>query len=112
MSLASQLNSKRNRNLGIDTTNFNYIKLSELFSGNDPETTYTVLGAYQHDGQYGLESVVIIDGFMVNLPHHLNDDVKAILENIDVIENHKLGFKITPYTSKYGKFYTVQWIDL
>lgn len=112
MSFASQLNSKRNRNLGVDTTNFNYIKLSELFSGNDPETVYTVLGCYQHDGQYGLESVVIIDGFMVNLPHHLNEDVKAIMDNIDIIENHKLGFKIVPYTSKYGKFFTVQWIDL
>lgn len=112
MSFAKKLNAKRNRQLDIDTTDFTYIKLADLYKENGPETVYTVLGCYQHDGQFGRESVAIIANHFVNLPHHLNDDIAEIMQNMDIIENKQLGFKVIPYTSKYGNFYTVQWIDL
>ena len=112
MSFAKKLNAKRNRQLDIDTTDFTYVKLTDLYKENGAETVYTVLGCYQHDGQFGRESVVIIANHFVNLPHHLNDDVAEIMQNMDIIENKQLGFKVIPYTSKYGNFYTVQWIDL
>ena len=112
MSFANKLNAKRNRQLDIDTTGFTYVKLADLYKENGAETVYTVLGCYQHDGQFGRESVVIIANYFVNLPHHLNDDVAEIMQNMNIIENKQLGFKVIPYTSKYGNFYTVQWIDL
>lgn len=112
MSLAEQLNQKRRKNFGVNTKGFTYVNLSYLYKKNGPDEVYPVLGAYQHEGQFGLSSILIINGKFVNLPHHLNDDVSAILQHIDIIDDQKLGFKVRPYTSKYGQFYSVEWIDL
>ena len=111
-SLAKQLNQKRNKNFGLETRGFKYVNLAGLYNENGADEVYQVLGAYQREGQYGLESVLIINGKFVNLPHHLNDDVSAILQHIDIIDDQKLGFKVRPYTSKYGQFYSVEWIDM
>ena len=111
-SLAEKLNQKRNRTLGVETKGFTYVKLADLFNENGAETVYPVLGAYQHKGQFGLESVLIITGKFVNLPKHLNDDVREIMNNPEIVQEKKLGFKIVPYKSKYGKFFTVEWIDM
>lgn len=111
-SFAKQLNRKRHRDFDINTEGFNYVKLVDLYNENGADKVYTVLGCYQHNGQFGLESVLIIDGKFVNLPKHLNDDVKAIMDNMEVIDNRQLGFKVIPYTSKFGQFFTIEWIDL
>lgn len=110
-SLAKQLNQKRNKNFGVETNGFTYVKLSDLYN-DEPDEVHPVLGAYQRQGQFGLSSVIIIEGKFVNLPKHLNDDVSAILQHIDVIDDKKLGFKVVPYKSKYGQFYSVEWIDM
>ncbi len=112
MNLAEQLNQKRKKNFGIETKGFTYVKLSDLYNENGADEVYPVLGAYQRRGQFGLESVLIINGKFVNLPHHLNDDVNVIMQHPEVIEAKKLGFKVEPYKSKYGQFYSVQWIDM
>lgn len=111
-SLAKQLNQKRNKNFGLETRGFKYVNLAGLYNENGADEIYRVLGAYQHQGQFGLESVLIIKGKFVNLPHHLNDDVSEILKHIDIIDNKQLGFKVYPYKSKYGQFYSVEWIDM
>lgn len=111
-SLVKQLNQKRNKNFGVETKGFTYVKLSDLYNENGPDEVYQVLGAYQREGQFGLESVLIINGKFVNLPHHLNDDVSVILQNVEVIDNKQLGFKVEPYKSKYGQFHSVEWIDM
>lgn len=111
-SLAQQLNQKRNKNFDVVTKGFNYVKLADLYNENGADEVYTVLGAYQHEGQFGLESVLIISGKFVNLPHHLNDDVSVLLQHIELIDDKKLGFKVYPYKSKYGEFFSVKWIDM
>ena len=66
--------------------------------------------------RYGAAPVAVCDGFYVNLPSHLLDDVRSIMADPEVVSEinaGKCGFKIRAYqNSQGGESYTVEWIDL
>lgn len=115
-SLALQLNKGHGNNpFKVDATKFDFINLESLYNKDGENASYKLLGVYiNKKGRFGDEPVAIIDGFKVNLPKHLLEDVQLILDNDDmvqaVIDGH-LGFEVEPYENARGKFYSVHWID-
>lgn len=103
---------------GIDTTNYKYIGLKELFD-TDPTAQHKVLGFFVNSkGKYGPEPNAIIDNkLIVNLPRHLLETVKELLDDdkyIDYIKQGHVAFTVYQYHSnKYGKdAFSVTWLDI
>ena len=103
---------------GIDTTNYKYISLKELFD-TDPDAQYKALGFFVNTkGKFGPEPNAIIDNkLIVNLPRHLLETVNELLDDDKYIEYIKQGhvaFTVYQYHSnKYNKdAYSVTWLDI
>lgn len=115
MSIASKLN-KGNSPFSVKTEGFQFTNLKDLYEGNGADVKYTLLGVYVNNkGRFGAEPMAIVDGYKVNLPKHLLDEVQMILDDDEMIQaiiDGKLGFQVEPYTNSRGTFYSVHWIDL
>lgn len=116
-SFASKFNKST---FGIDTTDFQYIKLAEIFNSADNggnDTIHKIDGMYVHKSQLG-DSPVIIDTEnkqLVNLPAHLSETVREILADADAVETikaGKVGYTIYEYESHGKKCYSISFVDL
>ena len=117
-SFAKKYNTERL--FDIDTTDFDYMSLEELWAsiGEDPDCPIEVRGIYINTkGNFDDAPVVAIDGRYVNLPSHLTQQCRAILEDkaaIKAINAGTVAFKIRPYyKKKYDReCYTIEWVDI
>ena len=98
----------------IDSTNFPFISLNEL----ELDTEYPVKGVYILTKRGKMKEDMpnlITDDSIINLPHHLIDDVKDILasdEYINQIENGGLSFKVYEYEDSNKEIRrSITWID-
>lgn len=106
----------------VNTQGRKYFKLSELIEQHEIEHVYIIDCLYINEkSQYGLAPVAgvadVKGSYMVNLPHHLLDDVKEMIadqEAIEAIQLGKAGFKIRSYQPKNSNriCYTVDWVDV
>lgn len=100
----------------IDTTDFDYHSLQELYQGDD--IVYPVRGIYENKKSlYGPSMVLATDSCYVNLPSHLYDDCKDILNDklaISEIKKGRVGFTIYKYKlDKYSDtYYSIRWVDV
>ena len=84
----------------------------------DDDTVYPVRAIYPNKKSlYGLSYVIATDSCYVNLPEHLNDDCKDILNDrlaISDINRGVVGFKIYKYVQKkYNReCYSIEWVDV
>lgn len=115
----SEKYNKGNRIFDIDTKDFAFAKLEDLFAiGKDK--TYKVDGLYiNNGGRFNPHPVAVVteSALLVDLPSHMTDTVKEVLndaESINLIKKGCVGFKVRQYTDKvYGKTcYSVEWVDL
>lgn len=104
-------------NFGVDNTDFDYISLAKLYE-QDGDKPHKVLGIYINTkSTYGEQGIAILDGYNLNLPKHLTDDVKDILNSdddvMDIIDG-KVGLVVYPYRRKGEQkdYYSIRWIDL
>ena len=115
-SFASKFNKT---SFGIDTTDFTFVKLTDLF--NSPQdgggdVVHPINGMYVHKSQLG-DSPVIIDAEnkrLVNLPQFTGDTVREILANpdaVDAIKANKVGYTIYEYESHTKKCYGITFVD-
>lgn len=110
--------SKYNKGNKFDFTagkDFEFFSLETLYS-EDAEAEYTCLGLFFSEGRFGAAPVAITDTMYVNLPKHLNNDVKDIINDPEAIEQinaGKLAFKIYKYYNETYKkdCYSINWID-
>lgn len=118
--MKSFANKFNKTSFGVDTTDFKYVKLAELY--NAPEnggekTVHAVNGMYVNKSPLG-DSPVIIDAAnktLVNLPSHLGETVREILQDPEAVEQimqGKVGYTIYEYESHGKKCYGVTWADL
>jgi hypothetical protein len=116
-SFASKFNKTT---FGIDTTNFVYVKLADIF--NSPENggkdvVHPINGCYVHKSPLG-DSPVIIDEQakqLVNLPSHMAETVREILadsEAVEAIKAGKVGYTIYDYESHNKKCYSISFVDI
>lgn len=103
---------------GIDTTNFEYIKLADIFNGGN-DVVHPINGIFVHASKNGLgDSPVIIDAGakkLVNLPSHMSETAREILadsEAVEAIKNGKVGYTIYEYESHGKKCYNISFVDL
>lgn len=116
-SFASKFNKTT---FGIDTTDFQYIKLVDIYtseSDGGKDVIHKINGIYVHKSHLG-DSPVIIDEEnmrLVNLPSHTAETVREILADDDAVQNikdGKVGYTIYEYESHGKKCYSISFIDL
>lgn len=98
MSKFSRFN--KTKKFDIDTSNFEYKSLAELWDGNQ-ETVYPIRAIYINTkSKFGAAPVIATDEELVNAPAHLLDTCQEILHDDDAIKlinEGKAGFKIYIY---------------
>lgn len=115
----SERYNKGARGFNIETKNFEFATLGELFA-IDADKVYKVDGLYiNKKGRYDPHPVAIVSDLerLVDFPSHMTgtvDDVLKDAESIDLIKKGHVGFKIRQYRDEqYCKMcYTVEWVDL
>lgn len=104
---------------GIDTTDFQFVKLSDIYNDEKEgggDVVHPISGMYVHKSQLG-DSPVIIDEEnkrFVNLPQFTGDTVREILANrdaVDAIKANKVGYTIYEYESHGKKCYGITFVD-
>lgn len=117
MSFANRHN--KGSKFNIDTDGWDYKKLSDLYD-DDSDAIHVVQGLYiNKKSQYGAAPVAICEGYCVNLPGHLTEEVEDILASADDVSDikaGKVGFSIYTYDKMVGKknkvCYSINWEDL
>lgn len=82
-----------------DSSKNEFIELNELVNTHNMKE-FPVRALFTYDAKYGTRACVVTDGFNVNVPKHLNDDVKSILSHDDeiaAINAGKCGFRVKYY---------------
>ena len=104
----------------IDTTDFQYTKLADIFNSENEggkDVVHKINGLYIHKTQLG-DCPVIIDKEnkrLMNLPSHTAETVREILadeEAVQTIKDGKVGYTIYEYESHGKKCYSISFVDL
>lgn len=115
-SFASKFNKT---NFGIDTTDFPYVKLSDIYNSKKDggaDVVHPINGLYVHKSPLG-DSPVIIDAEnkrLVNLPQFTGNMIREILADSDAVEAikaNKAGYAIYEYDSHAKKCYGITLVD-
>lgn len=95
-----------------------YLKLKEMYAKgfNSESNTFTVRGAFiSKGGRYGDSASLICDGYNVNLPAHMVDEIREIIENqedVQAINNGTVAAYVYEYENRNGgKSYSIRWVD-
>ena len=113
-----QKNQTSERLFDVDTKDYAFTSLGDLFKEYGDKKEYVLQGIYINTkSKFGSQPVAIIEGCLVNLPSHLIDQVKTILddpEQVEDIKNGVAGFTIYSYKNKkFGNdCYSVNFIDI
>lgn len=104
---------------GVDTENFEYFKLADLFEMNGEDEVYTLKGVFINKNktekqlkEYGASPVGILADKLINLPNHMLEEVEEIMkceEDIDDILAGNAKFKIRSYESHGKTCYGIDW---
>ena len=98
---ASKFNKMRK--FDVDTTNFEYESLADLYNDNGADKVYPLTAIYiNRKSKFGDAPVLATDSCFVNAPSHMMDVATEILaddEAIASINNGEVGFKIYVYTN-------------
>lgn len=115
MSFASKFN--KGVSFNIDTTGYAFTKLGDLYNANGADVIFTVNGMYVFKGKIETAPVFILSDSkqLVNMPAHLTDTVREILNDSDAVQDikdGKVGFTIREYESHGKKCYTIIFVDI
>lgn len=121
MAFTSFASFNKERLFDIDTSDFEYLKLKDLYERDGEGEVYTIRGIYiGTKSEFADESPLLaIDGCYVNLPQHQLIDIKDMLNSrqaINCINNGGAGFTIEKYTKKLKSgaikvCYKAHWVD-
>ena len=93
-------NYSHGKKFNIDSTNFPFVKLSEIVKENGHKVL-TVQGLFTYTTKKNkTRPCLIADSHKINLPDHMLKEVEKLLndqEAIDLINNGKCGFKTSEY---------------
>lgn len=112
-------NTFNKTSFGIDTTDFQFVKLSDIYNSEKDggaDVVHPINGMYVHKSQLG-DSPVIIDAEnkrLVNLPQFTGNTVREILANsdaVDAIKANKVGYTIYEYESHAKKCFGITFVD-
>lgn len=101
-----------------DSSKNDFISLQELLFQTKEDSIHTLRGLYINTkSMYGDAPVAVIDGLNVNLPSHMLDTVRDILNDdgaIADINNELVGFKVYEYhsTAHNRECYSIKFVDI
>lgn len=118
MSFASRFN--RGSKFSIDTTGYDYKKMADVVNDNGLDNEYHVAAVYINTkGRFDDHPVAVLPEIqaLVDLPSHMTETVRAILEDPEAIadiEAGKVGIKFENYHSKtYNRdCLGCRWVDM
>lgn len=116
MKFANRFN--KGRKFDVDTTNFQYESLADLFNRNGKDKVYKLTAIYiNRKGKFGEAPVFATEDCFVNAPSHMVEVVNEILtddEAIASINRGEVGFKIYPYVAeKFNRdCFGINFVDL
>lgn len=94
----------KGRKFDVDTTNFQYESLADLYNTYGKEKVYPLTAIYINTkSKFGEAPVFATDEGFVNAPSHMLDTAKEILaddEAVADINSGKVGFEIYPYKAE------------
>lgn len=102
---------------GIDTKDYEFIKLAEVAKASSPDEIHIINGLYVHGSALG-DSPVVIDinaKKLINMPKHLGETFREILadaEAVQAIKDGKVGFTIYTYESHAKTCYGINFVDI
>lgn len=102
---------------GIDTKDYEYIRLSDVAKSSSPDEIHNINGLYIHSSKLG-DSPVIIDSTakkLVNMPKHLGETFREILaddEAVQAIKDGWVGYTIYSYESHGKTCYGINFVDI
>lgn len=106
---------------GIDTTDFEYFKLQDLYEKDGADTTYQLLGVFINSNktekelkEYGPSVVGILGDKLINLPGHMAEEVREIMNSEEDVADIKAGnvwFKIRSYESHGKTCFSPDWLE-
>ena len=116
-SFASKFNKTT---FGIDTTDFKYTKLADIFNSENEggkDVVHKINGLYVHKSKLGYTPVIIDEENkrLVNLPSHMVETIREILADDDAVQTIKIGkvgYVIYEYESHGKKCYSISFADL
>lgn len=121
MAFSSFSSFNKERLFDIDTSDFEYLKLKDLYERDGEGEIYPVRGIYiGTKSEFADESPVLAtDTHYVNLPQHQLIDIKEMLNSrqaINCINNGGAGFTIEKYNKKLKSgatkvCYKAHWVD-
>lgn len=98
------------------TENHKHKKLGELYEENKDRIYFVRMFYTNKKSLYGENEVVVTDDYIINLPKHLTETVKQIVNNeeyLKLINEGKFAFNIYEYEYRQGKEvkkgYSVNW---
>lgn len=122
MAFASFSSFNKERLFNIDTADFEYVKLADLYERDGEGEIYVVRGVYIGTKSEFAEETPLLatDEFYVNLPQHQLIEIKEMLNSrqaINCINNGGAGFTIEKYTKKLKSgakkiCYKAHWVDV
>ena len=115
MSFATKFN--KGQSFNIDTRDYNYVKMSELYAKEGDDTVHKVDGMFLHKGKLGIQPVFIDveHKVLVNAPAYLENTVREIMNDPDAVNDikaGKVGYTIREHESHGKKCYAVNWVDI
>lgn len=120
MSFASK-HKKGGVDWGIDTKDFEYFNLQQLYEMNGEDEQYNLRGVFINSNKtpqelkdYGPSVVGILPDRFINLPSHMLEEVKEIMSDEEDIEDIKAGnvfFTIRTYESHGKTCYSPNWLE-
>lgn len=104
----------------VDIKNFRFVALEDLFKRDGGKTIFGIDGLYiNKKSSFGDHPVAIVavEEMLVDLPQHMTEDVKAMLQDpvvIEGIKNGHVGFVVQQYEQKKYKrlCYGIKWEEL
>lgn len=97
-------------------TEFEYSNLKDLVKEHGIKNKHRANALYINTkSRYGDHPVAVTDTAIVNLPAHLLESVKEMIQEPEVVElanAGKLGFEVYEYEGANGKGHSITWIDL
>lgn len=115
-SFAKKFNKQRI--FDVDTTGFQYVKLSDLFKQNGADCQYMVRAIYINTKSvFGNAPIIATDKFFVNLPSYMLTTAREILdddESVEQIKAGKVAFVVREYMQKkYNRVcYGINFVDV
>lgn len=114
MSFASKYNKRKLFN--VDTTDFEYINTADLVKKDGIGKKYPLTAIYINSkSKYGESPVFATDKCLVNIPSHMTETAKQILEDdeaIQQINDGQVGFKLYEYTKDDKPYIGVEFVDM